>query len=627
MQSRAAFSFDVTRAMQSSFPPDPDALARDAFALLQRKQHQAAEACARQALALRPGHFDALNAVAIALNGQARYADAARIFTELTRRAPSERRHWVNLGTALRAARQYDEALAAYTRAAQLGEASANFSYNVGLLHMDRGDYESARSVLARAAQLAPDDAEIRFQYANCCYETVRMDEALAAIEPWPGLNGLTPELVSQIALLLLNLGEPRRAAEAALHVRNAGVPSPETALRLVQAQERTNQISEARRGLDELRADARAASLGSDLTLTRAQLAQREANHAEACELFRECLAQTPEPHRRHYHLFPLAKSLDGLGRYEEAFDTLVDAHRSQVALLQRTAPEVATRRKPPMFIANFGCDPADVARWGNTGAPPVEASPVFIVAFPRSGTTLLEQTLDAHPALKTMDEQPYLQNAIDVLRRYKIDYPAGLAHATAEQLDQARATYWELTRRKVEVEPGQRLLDKNPLNLLRLPAIRRLFPHSPIVLAVRHPCDVILSCFMQHFRAPEFAWMCRDLSTLALGFRRAFDFWYQQQTLLGPAVHEIRYESFVAEFEPQVRALSAFLQLPWHDAMLAPAEHARSKGFISTPSYAQVIQPVHGRSVGRWKRYERHFGDVIPQIEPYLERWGYTS
>jgi hypothetical protein len=81
------------------------------------------------------------------------------------------------------------------------------------------------------------------------------------------------------------------------------------------------------------------------------------------------------------------------------------------------------------------------------------------------------------------------------------------------------------------------------------------------------------------------------------------------------------------VADFAPQVRALSEFLELPWNDAMLAPAEHARSKGFISTPSYAQVIQPVHGRSVGRWKRYERHFGDVIPQIEPYLERWGYTS
>jgi hypothetical protein len=452
------------------------------------------------------------------------------------------------------------------------------------------------------------------------------MDEALSAIESWPQFDPLTPELMTQIALLLLNLGEPRRAAEAAMRAREIAPLSAETALKLVQVQERTNQLAAARQALDELRSDPRSSSLGSDLTLARAQLAQRESQHEQACELFRECLEGTPEPHRRHYHLFPLAKSLDALKRYDEAFTTLVDAHRSQVALLQRTAPEVSARRTPPMHITRFGCDPADVANWDDTGAPSAEASPVFIVAFPRSGTTLLEQTLDAHPALKTMDEQPYLQNAIDVLLAHKVGYPGKLATASAQHLEQARAKYWELTRRKVELAPGQRLLDKNPLNLLRLPAIRRLFPHSLIVLAYRHPCDVIMSCFMQHFRAPEFALMCRDLPTLALGFRRAFDFWYQQESMLRPAVHEIRYETFVADFEAQVRAVSEFLGLPWHDAMLAPAEHARSKGFISTPSYSQVIQPVHSRSVGRWKPYEQHFAQAIAQLEPYLVRWGYS-
>jgi hypothetical protein len=223
-------------------------------------------------------------------------------------------------------------------------------------------------------------------------------------------------------------------------------------------------------------------------------------------------------------------------------------------------------------------------------------------------------------------MDEQPYLQNAIDVLLQDGIDYPASMAGVTPAQLGRARARYWELTRRKVELLPGQRLIDKNPLNILRLPAIRRLFPNSPVVHAYRHPCDVILSCLMQHFRAPEFALMCRDLPTLALGFRRAVDFWYQQGALLRPPVLEVRYETFVADFENQVRGIAGFLGVPWDDAMLAPATHARAKGFISTPSYSQVIQPVHGKSVGRWKAYERHFAEAIPLVQPYLQRWGYT-
>jgi hypothetical protein len=199
-------------------------------------------------------------------------------------------------------------------------------------------------------------------------------------------------------------------------------------------------------------------------------------------------------------------------------------------------------------------------------------------------------------------------------------------MAGATGQQLERARARYWELVHRKVALEPGQRLIDKNPLNILRLPAIRRLFPNSPILHAYRHPCDVILSCYMQHFRAPEFALMCRDLPTLALGFRRAVDFWYQQAALLRPPVREVRYETFVADFENEVRGIAAFLGLTWDDAMLAPAEHARAKGFISTPSYSQVIQPVHSRSIGRWKAYEGHFEPVIALIQPCLERWGYV-
>jgi hypothetical protein len=254
-------------------------------------------------------------------------------------------------------------------------------------------------------------------------------------------------------------------------------------------------------------------------------------------------------------------------------------------------------------------------------------DASPVFIVAFPRSGTTLLEQMLDAHPTLVTMDEQPFLQQAIDRITDQGIDYPASLARLTAAQLAEVREHYWSLTRRKVRLAPGQRLIDKNPLNLLRLPAIRRLFPNARVLLAIRHPCDVVLSCFMQHFRAPEFALLCRDLPTLARGFRRSFDFWYEQLPLLQPAVHEIRYETFVADFEAQARAVMAFLGLDFADAQLAPGAHALAKGFISTPSYAQVIEPVHRRAIGRWQPYAPRFGEALDILQPCLERWGYPT
>ena len=254
------------------------------------------------------------------------------------------------------------------------------------------------------------------------------------------------------------------------------------------------------------------------------------------------------------------------------------------------------------------------------------MEDSPVFIVGFPRSGTTLLEQVLDAHPQLVSMDEQPFMSKALETVMGSGIRYPSELGKLTAHALGDVRARYWDLARSKAALLPGQRLVDKFPMNMTLLPLIRRVFPNARMVLAIRHPCDTLLSCFLQNFRAPELALLCRDLTTLASAYSRIFGYWYAQWPLLQPFSYELRYEQLTADFEAEVRKLAAFLQLPWNEAMLAPAEHARAKGFISTPSYTQVVEPVHSKSVGRWKHYERHFSEVLPILMPWLERWGYT-
>jgi hypothetical protein len=162
--------------------------------------------------------------------------------------------------------------------------------------------------------------------------------------------------------------------------------------------------------------------------------------------------------------------------------------------------------------------------------------------------------------------------------------------------------------------------------MNMLLLPIIRRLFPGAPIILAVRHPCDTVLSCFLQNFPS-DLALLGRDLTALARSYSRAFRFWDSQCSLLQPIIHEQKYELLAADLAAEVDRLCAFVQLPWHEAMLAPGEQARSKGFISTPSYAQVLEPVNNRSVGRWKNYERHFStEVLALLMPWIERWGYS-
>ncbi len=598
---------------------------QQAFAALQAGDLATTLLAARQVLQAEPGNPDAWTLLGLALQAQQEYAEAVQAFETLTRISPLESSHWMNLGTALRQARELPRALHAYATAAARGAHGADFQFNVGLLHQERGDYDNALRLLAEAKEAAPRDAQIALQYAQCCYELLRIDDALQAIEGWEQFEMTTAEQLAQLALLLLNLGEQRKSETAVQRLLQApAAMRPAAMLRLAQVMERSNRLDDAVAWLARLLANPDAAALGHELTLLEAQIAQRQKRHARGADLFASLAAQE-EPHRQHIALFPLAKSQQAMNQHTLAWTTLVHAHAAQMLHLQRTHPEMAACSEPPLLIAQRGCVAADVARWQHRGAPPLHESPVFIVAFPRSGTTLLEQALDAHPLLVSMDEQPFLQQIIDRMEDLGCDYPFDLGKLEEHQLQELRNEYLALVRGKVELAAGQRLVDKNPLNLLRLPAIQRLFPRSRIIVAIRHPLDVVLSCYTQHFRAPEFALLCRNPATLARGFRRCFDFWYTQAEGLQPAILESRYEDLVSDFDMQMRRIAAFLQLPWDDAMLKPGDRARAKGYISTPSYSQVIEPVNTRAIGKWQPYRVELEAARAELQPYISRWGY--
>ena len=185
----------------------------------------------------------------------------------------------------------------------------------------------------------------------------------------------------------------------------------------------------------------------------------------------------------------------------------------------------------------------------------------------------------------------------------------------------------YWQSVRRKIDLAPGQRLVDKNPLNMLALPAIRRLFPNSRILLAIRHPCDVVLSCYMQHFTAPDFILLCRSLPSLAAAYAPGVRFLGPRSRLAEAGGARGALRRFRHRFRGAGAGIAGFLGLAWTDAMLEAGRACAAKGFISTPSYSQVVQPVHARSIGRWKAYADQFGEVIPRLQPYLDRWGYDA
>ncbi len=560
-----------------------------------------------------------------ALSGQGRHEEAVRVFNALTLMQPTVAGHWQNLGTALHPTRQYAQALEAFERALRLGPPSADLLHNLGMLQISRCDYEAALFALRDAAALAPTDAGIRWAFAQCCYDAGRLDEGLQALQGWQQLPGLTVEITVLIVLLLITLGAVHEA-KAAVDGLLANPPREgRAALAFATILERLHRVDEAQAMMERLDNDPLLDGDREKLVLS-AVLADRAGRHEESHRHLSVALQNHQEFIHRHHLLYPLARAADALGRYEEAYAAAEEAHRSQLAFLEAVFGPSSKDASQLFTLTADGCDRDDVATWESLAPQAEQDSPIFIVGFPRSGTTLLEQALDAHPLLQSMDEQPFLRNAVTEVAECGIRYPAELGKLRGHTLEDIRARYWDRARKRGRLLPGQRLVDKNPLNLVLLPLIRRLFPDARIIVAIRHPYDTLLSCFLQHFRSPRLAVLCRDMATLASAYSSAFGFWYSQWPLLRPQSYELQYERLATDFPTEIRKLCDFLQLPWHDAMLAPGEHARAKGFIMTPSYAQVTRPVNNRSVGRWKHYEQHFTEVSPILKPWIERWGYT-
>ncbi len=567
-----------------------------------------------------------------------RHPKAAETFRQLTQMRPDVSAYWNNLGVACRQAGNLDGAERALLTARSLAPNDVEVLYNLGLLYTQQQHWPLARQVLLDAVQLAPNFIEARLQAAYACYvcgDSTNQETMLSGAIDWPAHP-------AEQALVLAPMLSVQGDLDAALHtLAQAQLPTDEPAaavLRLrIAAQrallyERNNLLEAAQHELhklppavlDALAPDALQAR--ADGWRAQAALAMRTGAYANAETFYRRVLALATDDETQAGASFGLASAADRLGRYREAWQALQHAHAAQLNIARNVVPELLEADSQSLHRTNGG-EQGNYADWKSLSSPSTERSPVFVVGFPRSGTTLLEQMLDAHPDFQSMDERAYIHDLIEGMQLVGQRYPEDLAGLSEEDADQLRNTYWRQVGRVLPDLGDRRLVDKNPLNMRCLPMIMRLFPHARIILCLRHPCDVLLSCSMQAFRSPAFMVLCSSLPRLAQGYAQAFEQWYRDVEVLAPHVLEWRYESVVSHFEEQVARLGQFLELGDTSPMTRFAEHARAKRFISTPSYAQVTEGVHRKAIGRWENYREQFALVLPVLQPWIDRLGYGA
>lgn len=588
--------------------------------LQKRGQVERARRVYRDLLRAAPGFPDAEHLLGLCDYAEGRPEAALEHIGRALRRRPDDPAFNNSLGLVLRKMGRTHDAVRAFKRALQAAPGFAEANANLSRTLAQCGRVADAERLLRAAVAANPTHAGLQYQLAETLL--ARADEAAAA----DVLRGLIIRVPGEVRARLMLAGFSYwtvPGAEALRLLEEARATAPQERAVLDALAPRLMQANRVREAEAVARESLRLAPRGVPARLVLADVAVRRRDLTAASDWLQGLAADLSEPGER-------AEAHRLRARLAEARGALADAvaeQRAAHAALAET-PQ-GQRARPEVFLDRLETYDAVLARWPEAlpTAPAGSRPLVFLVGFPRSGTTLMERILAAHGSFAVAPELPVLtrlsDRAADLLGR-PVELPRDLATLTAEECRLLADTYRAEMERLVAPPPGVALVDKMPFNMAELPLIARLFPDARVVMALRDPRDVVLSCFMNLFTANHaMAWMATP-DGAAAAYDRVMRSWERARRTLPVAVHAYRYEDLVTAPRPTLEALLAFLGVPWSEAVLA--HHAHGDGsVVTTPSAAAVAEPLTTRAVGRWQRYAGELGEVFARLRPWLERFGY--
>ena len=464
----------------------------------------------------------------------------------------------------------------------------------LGNIKRERGDSLQAIEHYKKALNVAPKHVGVlstlglTLNDVGLCYEALQSFDKVLKIDP---------KLDLAIYGRLHALKVLRRSQEVIATYKDlikASPNDPALYLALAEFYESCNQPEDARSALppDKL---VNTATIKSRLLALKSQLSLREHDYETALSY----VAQAKSQEETEALNYQAGFILDKLKRYDEAFAAFKKGNELKAKIFQ-------TKR------LNIDAAPTYIEQKIRAGIQmPTVSSPVtggktlhFIVGLPRSGTTLLDRMLDAHPDIQVFEEFNALRVADNALEN-------------GASVKEARRLYWESIEKYIPLDKNKIFIDKNPLNSMIAGIIPRLFPSSQVIIALRHPFDAALSCYMQNF----------DINSATLQFldlKRTGNFCAQLLVVLKQLeqarpeyTQRVYYESLVKDYQQEITTLLEKMNIPWHNDVLNYRQKLQQAGNIHTASYAQVMEKPNQNALARWKRYESLINDITTPLK----------
>lgn len=511
------------------------------------------------------------------------------------------------------------EALACIEQARQLDPANSAVQSAYGRLLLDAGRLEDALGALQAALNLDAGNFEACHFLAVAFLHSGKFAQAESTLRAALLRQPQMPELLDDLGTVLARKAD-HTGAQAAFEEALRCAPDDLGALeQLALWHEQNNRVEDALRLVSQGLARHPADPV---LRFILGRCRRRQARYAEAAATL-GALRDVRAPALKKDVEFELAMCADAMHEPDVAW-----AHARQAnALAKAIYPHALRQGKEFLALVErlyAGFTPAWVESWSGLPLDTEMASPMFLVGFPRSGTTLLDTMLSASPEVEVLEERPTLEAVIGALTGKGGRYPDALRDLSREERTAWRQSYYTAAGTD-GYQHGKRILDKSPFYSIHAGLIQRLFPQAPVLFMLRHPCDVVLSCCMTNFEISPGTANFLDMDSSVRLYCAVMSLWQKYLEVLPVAYYPVRYEDLVVDEEKALRGTARFLGLEWTSAMLEHPRQARSRGRIQSASYAQVSQPLYADACGRWVRYRKYLEPYLDQLRPWCERFGY--
>ncbi len=448
------------------------------------------------------------------------------------------------LGAVNAGLRDLDGAIASFSKAVQIKPDYVEAHNNLGLAFQSRGRFEEAIASFRKALEIQPDFVEAHNNLGAALKYQGRLDEAIASLGKALQIRPDHAEAHNNLGAALQDQGRLEEAIASfskALQIKPDFVEAHSNLCGLFEKQNRLDDLEQA---LD--RAALNCGRDDSNILFRFAQLASRKNQFENAVGYLEKAQVERIQSSQKEVYFSLLGKVCDKLGRYGEAFPAFVK--QNELASVSAGAKKFSADRYLNSVLAHK-------ASWVTSAKPawadPIggvsKKSPVFLVGFPRSGTTLLDTILRSHPQISVVEEKPMVGVMAGVMSKAFAQTPTiqNLSSLSEPDIISLRDIYFrELAKHLDRDDDNKLIVDKFPLNMIHADIIHRVFPDAKLILALRHPCDCVLSCFMQTFKPNDAMANFLSLDQSARLYSAVMELWSTYQQKLDLDVHVLRYE-----------------------------------------------------------------------------------